>query len=248
MAKQLDNRTKKFSVLFLVASIAGIVISASLLKEDVLSTAYTLTVFFPQAFGVTPAMTENGGVYLGIFISLAQIVGAAVAFAKQYSWSVRWMAFVVVFCAVPFDSWTDIVYRSGYLSGNLAVATITTVAFYTFGSEIMQTLSLTLFFSVWRQGLADILWGAVYGWSSLATMRKEAASFARAAKRFADRESASRVDEKNAYPAAAGNSLRPAPLRPAPRPSQHSLFGSQKPIYTPSHRELDSEIDEFGER
>lgn len=247
MTKQLGKSTKKFSVLFMVASIAGIVISASLLKEDVLSTAHTLTVFFPMAFGVTPAMTENGGIYLGIFISIAQIVGVAVFSASHFSKSIRAMAFVVVLLAVPFDAWTDIVYRSGYLSGNLMVATITTMAFYTLGSEIMQALSLALLVSVWRQGFTDTLWGIAYGWNSLGTMRREWLSFASAAKRMAERESLARVSEKNTYQAESRS------VQQSSRPTQRStgfqspLLKTREPAYRPQSHDLGREIDEMEE-
>ena len=225
---------KKFSVLLLAASIVGVIISASLLKEDVLSTAHTLTVFFPVAFGVTPAMTEEGGLYLGIFISIAQIVGVAVASSKNYNKALRLLAALIVLLAVPFDAWTDIVFRSGYLSGNLAVATVTTIAFYTFGSEIMQALSLALFFSVWRQGLADLQWGAVYGWHSLGTMKKEFGAFVAAAKRHADRESIARIAERNrtAEPNLYQSEARPVtPGYRTPRPTQNSFFRPKPPEY-----------------
>lgn len=219
MIKQPDKSTKKFSVLFLIASIVGIVISASLLKEDVMSTAHTLTVYFPVQFGVTPAMTEQGGVFLGIFISIAQVIGAAVWFSKQFSKPIRLMAALIFTLAVPFDAWTDIVFRSGYLQGNLAVATITTVAFYTFGSEIMQTLSLALFVSIWRQGFADMLWGFAYAWNSMGTMKREWGSFFSAAKRVAERESAERVGERNTYQATSRQPVQPEePRYPAPKP------------------------------
>ena len=192
----MDQITKRITVLLLFASIAGIAISSLLMKEDVLSTANTLTVYFPEKFGVTPAMTESGGIFLGIFISLTQIISAAIAFSSNFKIVPRITAGILFIAAVPFDAWTDIVFRSGYLQGDLRVASITTVAFYTFGSEIMQGLSWAVLMFIWRQAIADIMWSVAYMFKSLSTLPGEWEKFFTAAGNVAARESNSRVSNR----------------------------------------------------
>lgn len=194
-----QSLTKQVTVLLFAASIAGVVISFLLLKEDIMSTANTLTIYFPMQFNVTPSSEENGWI-LGLFISVIQIVSAGVMMSEYFSKLTRWMSAIMLLIALPFDAWTDIVYRSGYLAGNIPVAVATTIAFYTFGSEIMQSLSLMVFFTLWRQALADIFWGVSYAVEQIKTIAPEVASFRQAANRLAIRESERRVSNRAAQP------------------------------------------------
>lgn len=156
------KNNKKFtgvSLLSFVAAIAGVVISTLLLKEDVLSTAKTLYEYFPNTYGVIPSSTWQGAVILGLFISVLEIISASVAFSDKFNINTRFLAGATLLVSGFFDNWTDVVFRSGYLAGNLKVATISTFAFYTFGSEITQSLSWIIIFTVWRSAISDLLWG-----------------------------------------------------------------------------------------
>lgn len=156
---------KKFTGISLasfLASCAGIVISFLLLKEDVISTAHTVFEYFPLKYGVTPSTTWDGAFILGLFITVLQIVSASVAFSERFSVPWRALAGVSLLASGIFDNWTDIVFRSGNLTGDMRVAVITTLAFYTFGSEITQGLSWLVFMSSWRKAISDLM----FGWAS----------------------------------------------------------------------------------
>lgn len=99
---------------------------------------------------------------LGVFITVLQIVSASVAFAERFSVPWRVLAGVSLLASGLFDNWTDIVFRSGNLTGDMKVAVITTLAFYTFGSEITQGLSWLVFMSSWRKAISDLM----FGWAS----------------------------------------------------------------------------------
>lgn len=241
--------THKFSVILFLSSIVGIALSFLLLKEDVLSTANTLYVYFPSQFGVTPAITEDGGLFLGIFVSVAQIITLAIALSASYKVPIRVIAGLFFALAMPFDGWTDVVFRSGYLKGDLIVATITTIAFYTFGSELLQSLSWVLFLSVWRQAIADIMWSLAYGANSVSTVGREWTNFVIAARNVARKEADSRISRHNNryVPTSPSRSYEQSlkttdqkpktsePIRseswprPAPRPVSPSMFVPPKP-------------------
>lgn len=148
----------KPNVLLLVAmlaAIAGVFVSFSLLREDVLSTAYTMFDYFPATFSVTPASTWNGAIRLGVFITVMQIVTATIMAQKQYNIWLRVGCFILFFISMPFDSWTDVVYRSDALTGNLPVAISTTFMFYTIGSEVLQSISWIVIFTTWRKAIRE---------------------------------------------------------------------------------------------
>ena len=161
----MENEAKKvkrgIALLLFTASMFGIVTSTGLMKDDILSTANTVFTYFPLQFGVTPASTWEAALWIGAWTTILQVVSAGIAFSKRFGmWysPVRVIAFLALCASLPFDNWTDIVFRSGYLTGNLPVATITTFAIYTGGSELTQFLSLTIFFSTWRSAISDLIY------------------------------------------------------------------------------------------
>ncbi len=163
------------------ASVAGIVVSYSLLKEDVLSSANTLFNFFPSQFGVTPAQTYEGAIRLGIFLSLLQIVTLSIALSKEFLAGWRVVAGFLFAFSFPFDSWTDIVFRSGYLTGDFWVATVTTFSFYTVGSELLQSMSWLVAVATWRGAISDYLWISARFKAGIKSIGKERSNFDRAA-------------------------------------------------------------------
>jgi len=144
----------------LIAFLVGLsvaLLGTALIKEDIASTAETLFVYFPIRFGVTPSVTRTGAVFLGVFTSLVQAIAIGVATSKNFTTSTRISAGVLFIIFLPFDNWTDIVHRSGYLSGNIWVAVATTIIFYTFGSEVasgLGWLAVALFF---RPALSQLM-------------------------------------------------------------------------------------------
>ena len=140
----MSNLIKKLSIILFVASVVGVIVSSLGMYDDVMSTAHTLQNYFPSKFGVTPSSTENGNIRLGVFISSVQIVAAAIVVSEHFSKKYRILAGVLLAVSIVFDAWTDIVFRSGYLTGNIPVAATTTIAFYTFGTEILDGFSISL--------------------------------------------------------------------------------------------------------
>lgn len=242
---------KKLSVFLTVASLAGIVLSTLQIYEDVKSTAGTLLVYFPRQWGVFPVTTEPSSMVLGLFVSIVQIIAIAIAFSNMFSLSRRAGAGFIALVSVPFDAWTDIVYRSGYLTGNLAVSTVTTIAFYTFGSEALSAFSWLLFIATWRQAIADISWTIAFTIENVKTIAPEFKRFMAAAERQASKQLEERTSqfgypESNRYNSnpsrtptrmpekspAYGPVLRPASqVTPTPisRPTPSSLSRSEKP-------------------
>ena len=214
-----------FSILSFLASIAGIVVSFLLLKEDVLSTAKTLFEFFPMKYGVIPSATWSGAIVLGLFTSILQIVSASISLSPRYGSWTRILATVSLIVSAWFDNWTDVVFRSGYLTGNTRIATISTLAFYTFGSEITQSLSWIVFLNIWRVAISDFMWGSAKLGAGFSSIKLEWKKFQSAAKRVEDKERG--VDESLASkpqstvrPASSINrpSSQTQSFRPAPRP------------------------------
>jgi hypothetical protein len=169
----MKTKHNGLTLISLIAAIAGVIVSFSLLKEDVLSTASTLFEYFPANFGVTPAMTWTGAIYLGVFVSVTQIVTASVASRKELSKTIRYTAGLLLMLSIPFDAWTDIVFRSGNFTGNPIVAIVTTVAFYTFGSELMQSLSWIIVLTSWRQGIRELMWFSAKGIEGIRSISTE---------------------------------------------------------------------------
>lgn len=154
-----DKTVAGLSLLAFLASMAGIVIAFMLMKEDVISTAHTLNEFFPTRYGVTPSSTWEGSIILGLFTTVLQIVAASTAFSNNVPSGWRWLSAFLLVAGCVFDNWTDVVFRSAYLTGNITVAIVTTVSFYTAGSELLQSFSLLIFFSYWRRAISDLMWG-----------------------------------------------------------------------------------------
>ena len=163
-----------------VFSIAGIVISALLLKEDVISTAHTIFEYFPLRYGVTPSSTWEGALILGVFTSVLQVIAANVAFSRNFSKAARVVAFVSFVASCVFDNWTDVVFRSGNLQGDMRIAIVTTLAFYTLGSEVTQGLSWLVFASLWRAAISDLMWALAKTSAGFGSIQSEWRSISRA--------------------------------------------------------------------
>jgi hypothetical protein len=209
-----NGKLMGISLISFFASIAGIIVSFLLIREDVTSTAHTLFEYFPSQFGVIPSSTWTGAILLGVFTSILQVVAASVAFSKQFATPSRVMAFVSFIFACFFDNWTDVVFRSGNLMGNVRIATITTLAFYTFGSEITQGLSWLVFANNWRSAISDIMWGWAKVQAGFSSIKSEWANFQRAA---TNKENKDRGVEN----------------KPQPNNHQTKQNTQHKPIYTP---------------
>lgn len=184
----MKNKIVGLSFISFIASIAGLVISFMLLKEDVTSTAHTLFEYFPMKYGVIPSSEWNGSIILGLFTSVLQIVSASVMFSKSFSPQNRWLAVIAFVASCGFDNWTDVVFRSGNLTGDVQVATVTTLAFYTVGSEVLQGFSWLIFFTSWRQGISDFMWGMARLQAGFGSISSEWSNFKRAAARKESKE------------------------------------------------------------
>lgn len=186
----MNKKLMGLSLFSFLASIAGIAVSLMLLKEDVVSTAHTIFEYFPNTFGVTPSTSWEGAIILGVFVSILQIISASVAFSEKFPRNSRILATVVLVASGLFDNWTDVVFRSGNLTGDMKVATITTLAFYTFGSEIAQGLSWLIFVSLWRPAISDLMWGYARLLAGFSSISAEWSKFQRAAhnKEFGERD------------------------------------------------------------
>jgi len=169
----MNNKFSGISLISFLSSIAGVAISFLLLKQDVISTAHTVFEYFPQQFGVTPSTTWDGAVVLGLFVSVLEIVSASVAFSKKYSTNWRIIAGISFVVSLYFDNWTDVIFRSGWGTGDMKVAQITTLMFYTFGSELTQTLSWMILMSLWRPAISDIMWGLVRFGAGISSINSE---------------------------------------------------------------------------
>lgn len=219
----MNKKIMGLSLVSFLASIAGIVVSFLLLKEDVISTARTLFDYFPQKYGVVPSASWEGALVLGVFISILQIVSTSVAFSEKFSTLIRVGAGAVLLASCGFDNWTDIVFRSGYLTGNTKIAVVTTLAFYTFGSEIAQSLSWLVFISVWRLAISDLMWGYAKFLAGMKSIAGEWENFKRAAKNKEEKE---RDLHKDTRPMGE----RPPTYKKPPYPN-HSVNASPKPVF-----------------
>lgn len=245
-----NGKLMGISLISFFAAIAGIVVSFLLIREDVTSTAHTLFEYFPSKFGVTPSSTWAGAIILGAFTSILQVVAASVAFNKQFASANRVLAFVAFVFACYFDNWTDVVFRSGNLTGDVKIATITTLAFYTFGSEITQGLSWLVFVNNWRSAVSDIMWGWAKVGAGFRSMSAEWENFKRAA---INKENKDRGVENKPQQ---GNNPTKMPINKNPyRPAMPVSYttspksGMQRPQPKPVNRQTDylGVIREMGE-
>lgn len=184
--KETKKKFTGIALLSFLASIAGIIIGFLLMKDDVTSTAHTLFNYFPLKYSVTPSSTWEGAIVLGLFTSVLQIVAASVVGSDKMASKTRWLAGALFLISCAFDNWTDVVYRSGNLTGNIFVAAVTTFTFYTVGSEAMQALSLLVFFSTWRTAISDIMWGVAVFEAGMRSIGAEWKRFRAAALRKED--------------------------------------------------------------
>jgi len=254
----MKTKHNGLTLISLIAAIAGVIVSFSLLKEDVLSTAKTLFEFFPTNFGVQPAMTWEGAIYLGIFVSVTQIVSASVASRKELAKTIRYTAGFLLALSIPFDAWTDIVFRSGNFTGNPVVATVTTIAFYTFGSELMQSLSWLIVLTSWRQGVREMMWFFAKGIEGIKSVAPEWFTIVRNVRSQEMREvqtkasvtsypaqtyqqpAQARPQSPQAFnPSAYGMKSASQIARPAPKPvARQGSFVSQEPSYHPLSKNI----------
>lgn len=177
----MNNKIGGISLLAFLASLAGIVVSFLLLKEDVLSTAHTLFEYFPARYNVVPSSTWAGAIILGVFTSVLQVVATSVFMSNKFPWLTRLIGFVSFGLSCWFDNWTDIVFRSSNLTGDIQIATITTLAFYTVGSEVTQGLSWLIFFHSWRSAVSDLMWGSARFQAGISSVAAEWKRFKSAA-------------------------------------------------------------------
>lgn len=231
----MTNNTRKSNslvLILLVAAVVGVYISYTLLQEDVLSTAKTLFEYFPARFGVTPASTWDGAILLGWFVTVTQIVAAGVAFRKGLPIPVRIGAGLLLALSLPFDCWTDVVERSARFTGDIRIAIITTVSFYTFGSETMQSLSWLVIFTTWREGVREAMWVSAKVWSGITSIAPEWQSIRRMADNKEQRDVQEEVAGRNKdlyttpQQRSGGQQYRPAPRQ---TPNQ----GAGEPTYHP---------------
>jgi hypothetical protein len=169
----MKTKLQGTTLILFIASLAGIYISLTLLSEDVISTAHTLFEYFPNKFQVIPASTWNGAIRLGLFITVMQVISAGVGSSNRFSGVWRAIAWVLFGISLPFDMWTDMVYRSNEFQGNVWVAVVTTVGFYTFGSELLQTLSWLILIASWRVGIREGMWTMANLKQGVATIASE---------------------------------------------------------------------------
>lgn len=221
-----NNKVVGLHLVSILFAVAGIVISTMTIKEDVISTAKTVFEYFPLQYGVTPATTWAGALTLGIFISVFQVVAASVAFSKNFHVTNRIVASFALGMTLVFDNWTDVVFRSGYLSGNVEIAWITTIAFYTLGSEIMQGLSWLVLISTWRLAVSDFMWGLAKLSAGLNSIAVEWRSFHRAAQNKENKERFASFDRNQE-----SSKTFQQPFRPnnAPKQTIQHNIGSKKP-------------------
>ena len=155
----MNQRKLNGLMIFLfLSSIAGIIVSYTLIEEDVLSTALTLFEYLPSRYGVRPAVEWEGAVRLGIFTTVAQIISGAIMGNKSIPKFWRWVAGIMFVVFMPIDYFTDVVHRSAYFTGNLPIAVVTTMIYYTLGSEMLQAASWVMLFMTWRVGIRELLW------------------------------------------------------------------------------------------
>ena len=215
-----------------LAAIAGIVISAFLIKEDVTSTAHTIFEYFPLKYGVIPSSTWEGAITLGIFITVFQVVASSVAMSDRFSMTSRGVGFMSFLAACAFDNWTDVVFRSGNLSGDLEVAIVTTLSFYTFGSEVLQGLSWLVFISTWRTALSDFMLGVARFQAGVNSIGAEWKRFQGAAHRKENKERF--ADSQENQPS---SSIFRIPQ------SSHKPNQNTKPVFTPLSQVKQKEKD-----
>lgn len=216
----MSKRKNGMTLILLIAAVVGVITSFTLLKEDVLSTAKTLFEYFPSRYGVTPASTWEGAKFLGIFVTVTQIVAAGVAFRKELPVLIRLSAGFLLILSAPFDCWTDVVYRSGNFTGDTKVALITTIAFYTFGSEMMQSLSWLVIFMTWREGIREAMWVSARTWAGVSSIGTEWKSIRRISDNTEQKDIQDEITNQNrlmSTPQTQTHSLRqPNQPRPAP--------------------------------
>lgn len=194
-----NTKITGLALISFVFAIAGVIVSALLLREDVTSTAQTLLNYFPERYGVTPSSTWEGALILGLFTSILQVIAANVAFSNKFSNTARGVAAISLISSVVFDNWTDVVFRSGNLTGDIRVAYATTFAFYTAGSEVTQALSWLVIVGTWRAAISDFMYGAARFGAGFSSIRSEWQNFKRAARNQENRNNTPGNDNKNPY-------------------------------------------------
>lgn len=178
---------KNLNIFIFLIGIAAAISGFSLLKEDVMSSAYTLLDYFPREFKVKPVSDLTGGIAVGLFFTFTQIAGLFAAMTKEFNIKVRWTGAILFVLFMLIDNWTDIVYRSQYLSGDLVVSVLVTGTIYTVGSEFSSGVAVALVSSFWRSALSEFL-------MFFAILKNKASSLGRDWKRYD--EAARRMEQR----------------------------------------------------
>ena len=176
--KGLFDNVAPVVVLFAIATLA---VGISLLRDDVLSTAETMYTYFPQEFGVYPAMDFTGAIVLGLFVSVVQMVSLVVATSPAFDKNVRVIAWIVYGILAFLDGWTDVIHRSNKLKGDVGVSVGVTLGFYTLGSEFSSSLAIAVIATFWRKATSDVLFGWAQISAFLSNIAREYSSYRRAA-------------------------------------------------------------------
>ena len=171
----------------LLSSIGAFIVSILALKEDIYSTAMTLLVYFPLEYNVQPVSDMLGANILAIMISLTQIVTIAIALNDDFPVSQRIVAALLYMFSMLFDGFTDVVFRSEYLTGNIYIAIGVTVGFFTFGAEMLSGFSGMLIGKFWRRGISDIMLHLARIKAFFNNVKKEQESYRRVAQKGEDR-------------------------------------------------------------
>ena len=143
-----------------IVSLIGLgltILSAFLMVDDVMSTAETLYVYMPSEYGVIVVMTAQGSYIAGTFVTVSQIATILIWTNNEFDNKTRWSAFFAWVISMIIDNWTDIALRSSYFTGDIAIATISTLWFYTIGSELLSGIGLLLFTKYLRKGYSQAM-------------------------------------------------------------------------------------------
>lgn len=173
---------ENMNLFIFLGALGASIIGFGLLKDDVLSTAYTMLDYFPKTFGVRPASDFNSAIIIGLFFSFTQVAGLSAALTKEFGMKQRITGFVLFIAFMLGDNWTDVVYRSQYLTGDIWISILVTGTLYTVGSEFSSGIAIALMTHYWRPALSEFLMLFATIQAKIGVLGKEWGSFSRAAK------------------------------------------------------------------
>jgi len=180
-AVKKKNVTNGFSLLIFLFGIGALIISFSLIREDVMSTAHTMLYYFPTQFGVTPVSDMTGGIIVGLFFTFTQVASLAAAMTKEFSKKNRIVGAVLFLVFMIADNWTDIVYRSNSFTGNIWITILVTGTIYTMGSEFSSGIASSIISHYWRSAIAEIFMGVATAKNKIGLLGKEWSRYDKAA-------------------------------------------------------------------